>query len=318
MPARVNNGNDPVEVPPGQGAASGGRSVLALTAYLIVVFLGGALLAPHLWRAVVMFAPESSLAAAPFHRFVHRSIYFLALVGLWPLLRTLQVRRWSEIGIAWLGGSPGELARGLALGFGSLAVAALVITTGHARIWDGTHTSSEWSHHLINAIFAALAAGLLEELLFRGALFAPFRRQGGFVIAAAVSAFVYALTHFFRPVHFNGAIEWTSGLTVLGLMCGGFMDWQALVPAFFNLALAGWALALARERTGTLWFSIGLHAGWIFWVKSFAFLTRGQPLSDVWIWGSGKLIDGWLAMLVLVAVIPMVYRLTAPRKSIRA
>ena len=304
-----------MEVPAVPVTGFGGRSALALAVYLVFVFLGGALLAPQLWRTIVMFVPESSLAGAPFHRFVHRSIYFLALVGLWPLLRALQLRRWSDIGFAWSRASSGELVRGLAVGFGSLLLAAIVITARHARIWDGSHTGAEWAQHLVNAVFAALAAGFLEELLFRGALFAPFRRQGGFLAAAAVTSFVYALTHFFRPVRFDGAIQATSGFVVFGQMCGGFTDWQALVPAFFNLALAGWALALARERTGTLWFSIGLHAGWIFWVKSFAFLTRGQPLSDVWIWGTGKLIDGWLAMLVLLAVIPIVRWLTIPAKT---
>jgi hypothetical protein len=78
----------------------------------------------------------------------------------------------------------------------------------------------------------------------------------------------------------------------------GFDDLHALVPGFFNLTLAGLLLALAYQRTGNLYFSIGLHAGWIFWLKFYGFLTT--PLAaNVWFWGTEKLIDGWLAFLVL-------------------
>jgi membrane protease YdiL (CAAX protease family) len=279
--------------------------------YFLVVFIGGALLAPWLWRAVNAVAPGSGLAGSPFHRYVNRSLYFFALVGLWPLLRSLNLRRWSEIGFAWRPNSAQQLGQGLGLGFSSLLGAALVVTLGHGRAWDFDHSAREWWSNVFNATLAALAAGTLEELLFRGALFAPLRRQWGFATATTLTALIYALTHFFKRVQFQGTIEWTSGLAVLGQMCGGFLDWHELVPAFFNLTIAGWALALARERTGTLWFSIGLHAGWIFWVKSFAFLTRGEPLADVWIWGTQKLIDGWLATLVLLAVVPLVGWLTS-------
>jgi membrane protease YdiL (CAAX protease family) len=98
-------------------------------------------------------------------------------------------------------------------------------------------------------------------------------------------------------------------------MCTGFIEWQSLFPAFFNLAIAGWALALARERTGSLWFSIGLHAGWIFWVKSFAFLTVALPTSNAWVWGSSRLIDGWVAMAILAITIPAVARLATQQAA---
>jgi hypothetical protein len=81
-----------------------------------------------------------------------------------------------------------------------------------------------------------------------------------------------------------------------------------LVPAFFSLLLAGWILGLAYQRTGSLYVSIGLHAGWIFWVKSYAFLTRELPGAKQWIWGSGRLIDGWIALLVLSIVLAGIQR----------
>ena len=62
-------------------------------------------------------------------------------------------------------------------------------------------------------------------------------------------------------------------------------------------------LALAYQRTGTLYFSIGLHAGWIFWLKSYGFLTNSQAEAGTWFWGTAKLVDGWLALIVLTLVL---------------
>jgi hypothetical protein len=44
-----------------------------------------------------------------------------------------------------------------------------------------------------------------------------------------------------------------------------------------------------------------LHAGWIFWFKSYTFFTA--PLThqgtQSWWWGSGRLHDGWLTFAVI-------------------
>ena len=80
-------------------------------------------------------------------------------------------------------------------------------------------------------------------------------------------------------------------------MLGGFADFHALVPGFFSLTLAGILLGLAYQRTGNLYFSIGLHAGWIFWLKTYGAFTTSAPHAATWFWGTGKMIDGWLALV---------------------
>ena len=59
---------------------------------------------------------------------------------------------------------------------------------------------------------------------------------------------------------------------------------------------------MAYQRRRTLYFSMGLHAGWIFWVKSYKLVTQPAPGASVAIWGTDKLVDGWLAFAVLAAV----------------
>ncbi len=101
------------------------------------------------------------------------------------------------------------------------------------------------------------------------------------------------------------------GLGLLPRMLGGFADFHALVPGFFSLTLAGILLGLAYQRTGNLYFSIGLHAGWIFWLKTYGAFTTTMPHTAVWFWGTGKLIDGWLAFVILAGVLA-IFRLVIP------
>jgi membrane protease YdiL (CAAX protease family) len=114
------------------------------------------------------------------------------------------------------------------------------------------------------------------------------------------SSMAYAIVHFLQRSEWTGAVAWNSGLILLPRMLGGFADFYALVPGFFSLTLAGILLGLAYQRTGNLYFSIGLHAGWIFWLKTYGAFTAGTPQAATWFWGTGKMIDGWLALWVLL------------------
>ncbi len=93
-------------------------------------------------------------------------------------------------------------------------------------------------------------------------------------------------------------------------MLRGLGNWQQLIPGFLNLTLAGALLALAYQRTGNLYFSIGLHAGWIFWLKSYGIFTREVPGANAGFWGGAKLIDGWMALLVLSSTLLAFLRLS--------
>ena len=273
-----------------------------LLAYLAVVFLGAAALAPWASLGAQQLWPGSGIAHQPFHRYVSRCLIVLALGGLWPLVRAMGLRSWRENGWvprpSWLR----EAGAGLALGFGSLALAAAAALLCGGRVWRADHTAAEWAKHLANAAGAAVAVGLLEELLFRGAVFSALRRTASFAFAAAVTSGVYALVHFFQKPSPPPAVDALTGFAVLGQMLRGFTDVRELVPGLFTLALAGGLLAWARERTGALWFSIGLHAGWIFWLKSYGFLTASAPGGDSVLWGTAKLYDGWTALSVLMVV----------------
>ncbi|MDE3067072.1 MAG: CPBP family intramembrane metalloprotease [Verrucomicrobiota bacterium] len=280
------------------------RPLRAVVIYLGAVFIGGALLAPWLCWLARDFAPAfPRIAGAPFNRFVDRSLLLAALAGLWPLLRALDARSWRDLGLVQPYGQSGKFFGGLLVGFLSLAaVAGTALACG-----DRLAAPNLTAHKIVGSVFSAVATAVvvagLEEVLFRGGIFGGLRRVLYWPFALVISSLVYALVHFLRRADFAGPVAWNSGLVLLPRMLAGFADLRALVPAFLTLTLAGVLLGLAYQRSGNLYFSMGLHAGWIFWLKIYGALTVADAGAHAWFWGTSRLIDGWLAFLALACVL---------------
>jgi uncharacterized protein len=74
---------------------------------------------------------------------------------------------------------------------------------------------------------------------------------------------------------------------------------EELIPAAITLTVAGVVLGVTYQRLGHLWFAIGLHAGWVLWVRSYSLFTQDVPGAATRLWGSDIMIDGWLALGVM-------------------
>jgi hypothetical protein len=292
------------------------RLLRALAIYIAAVFIGGALLAPWLyWLAQAFAHTFPHIAAAPFHRFVDRSLLLFALAGLWPLLRTLGITCCCEAGLVRPRGQLKKLFGGLSLGIITLAVVAGIAIACGNRVFIQTTTVHKAITLILSAIGTAVIVAVIEEILFRGGVFGGLRKVFYWPFALLISSVIYALVHFLHHAEFTGAVTWNSGLVLLPQMLGGFADFYAFVPAFFNLTLAGILLGLAYQRTGNLYFSIGLHAGWIFWLKTYGAFIANAPHAGTWFWGTGKMVDGWLSFIVLVATLALFKFLPLKRKS---
>ena len=58
------------------------------------------------------------------------------------------------------------------------------------------------------------------------------------------NSLIYALLHFLESAKYEGAVTWRSGLELLPRMMRGFVNWEQMVPGFFNLTLAGIILGI--------------------------------------------------------------------------
>jgi uncharacterized protein len=291
------------------------RPIRSLLIFTVVVFVGGALLAPWLYWLVQSLAPGSQLAQSPFHRYVDRALLGLALLGIWPLMRSLGAKSWRDVGIVKFSGEQKHLMAGALLGFASLACVAIIVLAAHGREFDHDLTAAKLAGKLVGALATAIIVAVLEELLFRGAIFGSLRKVFDWRVALLLSSMAYAIVHFLQKAEITSPITWHSGLDLLPKMLAGFGDMHLLIPMFFNLTLAGCLLALAYQRKGNLFFSIGLHAGWIFWLKFYGAVTSSVPGASQWLWGTQKLIDGWLALAVLALALVVLNRWLPPKRE---
>lgn len=280
------------------------RPVRAILIYFIAILVGSAIIAPPIYFIVDKFAESSQfcsyLISKGFHRFLSRSMMLIALVGLYPLYRSLGIKSLAEAGLAPFKVHWRNVCYGFLFGFVTLSIPVFV-----SLAWGGVSlktdkTSVEVLRHLLNAGFSAVVVSFLEELVFRGGILGSTQRVYGWRFAIIFSSAVYSIVHFFAKIERLGEIHWYSGFVGILTMLRGFVDFKAVVPGFFNLFIAGVILGLFFKRTGNLYFSMGTHGGWIFWLKTYGFFSVFSADHDVWFFGSSKLIDGWMTFIVLL------------------
>jgi hypothetical protein len=155
--------------------------------------------------------------------------------------------------------------------------------------------SSAWGWLLADATFFALAA-LAEEIAFRGYGFQRFARAVGPIGAALGFAAYYAIVQAMAPGSSHSSFAVSVALTLV--------------------------LSMAYLRTKALWLSWGLNFGWkasrallfgltVSGVSNHSPVVQGNPMGPFWLTGGGYGLDAsWFAFFVLLAALPVVYRLT--------
>ena len=259
------------------------KDAARLLAYLFSTLLLGAILAPSLfwggqWLASHHVLPF--LAAFDFESFFHRALMVAGALLLWPVLRSLSVRRLSDLGLA-----PDQ--RWLSHLLGGFFFAAIpLLCCGAALV--AFHVYSVRVTFSGRAIAALLGAStvvpIIEETLFRGLILGILLRGGRQYLAVLVTSAFFSILHFLKaPEHTSTVVTWTSGFNSVAHSFAQFSDPTLVAAAFTTLFLIGWILADTRLRTQALWLPMGLHAGWIFGNGLFNRLARRQVLARPWV-----------------------------------
>lgn len=259
------------------------------------------------------FASLQHLADMPFHRYVTRSFTIIALGGVWFYMGAIGMRSTAKLGLASRPGGWRDLWRAYLIAFACLAGTTVLCLLMGVRDWQPNLPAAKVISRILAALAAMVLVPLIEETLFRGALYGSLKLHYGRTRALWVSAFIYGLVHFFAPIRGEGAIHWDSGLWLLPQLFRGFMDWHALIPGLITLTLTGVVLAELYERTGSLHASIGFHAGLVVWIQSAVALLPVRPDANVWFWGSRKLIDGWVSLLIILVCLVICFKVWPQR-----
>jgi len=257
------------------------------------LLLGAALTYPLMQTAWISHDP---------HRVLGRLAQIIALLGLWPFLRVMDLDNRRALGYCV---SRAQFLRSLWQGWllGVLILLVLALSLLLLGIRVPAVAPDEWLPDLLtksmHVLIGGLITGLLEETFFRGALYSAIRRRGSALRAILWSSFLFALLHFMKPhalpegVAFDGAATWEMLIQVFA----GVLQWKH-VDSMTALFLVGIFLALVRERSGHIGWCMGLHAGWVFVIQVTRHLTDGSEASPhAWLVGGFDGTIGWLAAL---------------------
>lgn len=257
-----------------------------------LLYFGGKHVVAEAWlEGTWLESINDSMRRAHFSRYFNRAILLGALLMIWPTLRWLNAgKERSAMSLP-----TGELIRGqllleanpvwwrhLLVGF--FLAGGTLLLLGAIYVNFGWYESVDSAKPLSQVLFAALgtgmAVGLLEEFVFRGAFHAVLAKL------LTPKALFWVIAIFFAVIHFFNApkslevevVSYGSGFWMLGKIIEYFVSQFAnpyfLLAEFAVLLAIGLVLGYTRMKTGSLWLGIGLHAGWVFGVKTLSPLTR--------------------------------------------
>jgi membrane protease YdiL (CAAX protease family) len=160
-----------------------------------------------------------------------------ALVAGAILIRTLDGRSAGALGFAFTANTSREIAIGLAIGVGAIAVAVVpMVIAGFLRYAADDGGALDWTRVVGRDLAVLGTAAAAEEALFRGYPFQALVRGFGGPAATAAASAAFGLAHAANP--------------------------NVGILAMLNIILAGVLLSVAYLRTRSLWFATALHLGW--------------------------------------------------------
>ena len=273
-------------------------SVMLAAVIVPWVYRGGKLLADAVEGQAVPAWLEwfgAACGAAKFSRFFNRSLLFCVLALLPVLLRRLKSLGAAErvpamdcgARLTWRSAAA-QVVTGCVIAGGMLWVMGGVLVAAGAYVPKTAGPAPGLI--LTKILLPAVVTSLVEEWLFRGLLLGLWLRFARPLTACVGTSLLFAFLHFLKPPDVLLIVEPThplAGIQLLGNILMQFTDPRFFMLDFASLLIVGLILAWARMRTGALWFSIGLHAGWILVFKGFNLFYYHVPNHPLRSWAVG-------------------------------
>jgi len=273
------------------------RLLLYLTGVVLLGALGGP---PLFWAGQFLSAHGifPSLATIDFESYFYRALLVAALILLWPLLRSLGLHSWRDLGLEKNSRAGADVGVGFAIAAGPLLCCGAVLIALHIY---SQRNAFLWSK-MPEVLFAAGVVPFLEEILFRGLILGVLLRGFSRLNALLLTSALFSIIHFLKApdqTSPNESVTWLSGFVSIASSFWQFGNPLLLAGGFLTLFAIGCILADARLQTRSLWLSIGLHSGWIFANGAFSRAARHSAVALPWI---GKdLLVGIVPLMIALA-----------------
>lgn len=238
---------------------------------LFVILILSALVLSALINYPLYLLFQDNISSGP-HKLINTTGKLIAIPGFIFIIYKLSVADKKSLGYSLA--HPKflmEILRGWATGFTILFLLSAALLILGVRIPDPI--TEEFGFELAKTAIVALIGGILigfiEETFFRGGLFSAIRKHNSFLTTLLLSSLFYAWMHFIKPLPLpdGEALGWLSGLSTIAGAFDQFGQWRTF-DSFLALFVLGAFFALVRERTGNIAYCIGLHAGFVFVIKT--------------------------------------------------
>jgi membrane protease YdiL (CAAX protease family) len=208
-------------------------------------------------RAWLGLPHHATNVLTPGRALLNESVILFAVLFTSAIFARFEKRTLADYGLPLRGTFGSRFLEGLLWGFAQLTgVLLLLRATGNFHFGSLGVTPTEIPEFAVLWAVLFLMVALAETFAFSGYALSMLTRGLGFWPAAALLAFLFGGLH----LAVNAGENWLGSL---------------------NLVIAGFLLAFTLQRTGNLWFAIGIHAAWD-WAQSFAF---GVPDSGITVVG---------------------------------
>jgi CAAX protease family protein len=273
----------------------------------ILIILVGASIVACLAYPLIQNAVDALQMTYPAARVFRRVWMISVIIALIVFRKFLAMRRPGSVGFSFCRGNIKNLLIGLGSVFIFLsALSLLYLMIGAWEIPETLNAPKLRKRFFEGLLRGALVSGL-EEYIFRGLIFYSLLRAWGWKKAAVVTSLIFASLHFIEGRGNENLVNpdsWLAGFKICGMLLSNMAHKFTLFPDAAALFIVGMALCHGAYRSGSLWYGVGLHGGWVWYFsfRSTIFQATGD-VSELWIGGS-RLFDGIIPMVGMLLIFP--------------
>ena len=275
------------------------RALLVFILFVVLTFLCGAVLA---YPLKLLLDPALGLA---FRKYLTYATLISGLILSGVYLQVYNLLSFKAFGYS---GKPAVFIKGMFNGFMygviiMLMIEVVLFLLGIHEI-DSNRSFSVYSISLllVKALLAGLLISLIEESIFRGALFTGLYKKTGPIITVFFTGLVYSTVHFirYRDLANETNVGWFTGLTMMPEAFRRFSEWS-IVDYFLTLFIFGILLGLLRLKHKNISACIGVHAGIVMLIKIADHVTNRTHDSNFnYLVSQYNSTFGWISFIVIL------------------
>ena len=299
------------------------KSYQRLLIFILLVLGVTAVVSPWAATAWDLISGASAAAAEdriPFSRFFDRFFMISGIVLFFSCRSLLKIDSLSQLGLSPRTRAASDVAVGLCFALGSMFALGFIMSTAGVYEVFFRLSLGESVELYLKAMLTGFTVGFLEEIFFRGIIFRGLLEDCKPLPAFLTANLFYSALHFVKPgeQYFLSGVEPWAGFRHLFSTFAPFLEPTEIVPGMIGLLLIGIVLSYAFLRTGTLYLSIGLHAGWIISIKTVRIFGDYRRESLGWLFGSTdpKIVSGVVTWVGIILVGVAVHWITRNRAGL--